>query len=130
MRVHDRERRIVADGADVAEVVRQPFELSHQGSQISRARRSLEIERPFDRVGESDSVGDGAVTGGAGGQPRRPLDARASHQRLDTLVRVAQALFEPHHRLPAGGEAEMSRLDDAGMYRPNGNLVQALALDR
>ena len=58
------------------------------------------------------------------------LERRARHQRLDALVDVAEALLEPHHRLAVGGEAEMARLDDAGMHRPDRDLVQALALGR
>ena len=58
------------------------------------------------------------------------LERRAGHQRLDALVHIAQPLFEPHHRLAIRGEAEMARLDDAGMDRADRDLVQALALDR
>ena len=43
---------------------------------------------------------------------------------------VAEALFEPHDRLAIGGEAEMSRLDDAGVNRTDRNAVQAFALHR
>ncbi len=78
---------------------------------------------------EGDAVSDGAVAGGASGKSRRLLDGRAGHQRLDAFVHIAEPLFEPYHRLAAGGEAEMSRLDDAGMHRADRNLVQALAFD-
>ena len=63
-------------------------------------------------------------------QPRRPVERRARHQALDALVDVAEALFQAHHRLAIGGEAEMAGLDDAGMHRADRDLVQALALDR
>ena len=43
---------------------------------------------------------------------------------------VTQALLEPHHRLAVGGEAEVSRLDDAGVNRADRNAVQAFALHR
>ena len=125
MRMHERERRVVADGADIAEMVRQPFELGHQRPQIVRARRRFDVRGGFDGMSEGDAVGDRAVAGRAGGEPRRLFDRRAGHQRLDALVHIAEALLEPHHRLAAGGEAEMSRLDDAGMHRTDGNLVQA-----
>ena len=55
---------------------------------------------------------------------------RAGHQRLDALMHVAEPLFEPHHGLAIGGEAEMSRLDDAGMHRADRDLVQAFAFRR
>ena len=54
----------------------------------------------------------------------------AGHQRLDALVHVAEALFEPHHGLAAGGEAKMTRLDDAGVHRPDRNLMQRFRLRR
>ena len=130
MRVHERERRVVADRADVAEMIGQPFEFGHQRAQILRARRRLDAERRLDRMREGDAVGDGAVAGGARGELCRLRDGRARHQRLDALVHVAEPLFEPHHGLAAGGEAEMSGLDDAGMHRADRNLMQALALDR
>ena len=51
-------------------------------------------------------------------------------QPVDALVHVAEPLLQPRHGLAVGGEAEMAGLDDAGMHRPDRNLVQALALDR
>ena len=53
----------------------------------------------------------------------------AGHQRFDALVHIAEALFEPHHGLAAGGEAKMSRLDDAGVHRADRNLMQRFAFD-
>ena len=96
---------------------------------MARPRRHFDAERGLDGVSESDAVGDGAVAGGARGKPCRPLDGRARHQRLDALVHVAEPLFEPHHGLARGGEAEVSRLDDAGMHRADGNLMQASPSD-
>ncbi len=78
---------------------------------------------------EGDAVSNGAVSRGASGEPRGLLDRRAGHQRLDSFVHVAEPLFEPHHGLAAGGEAEMPRLDDPGVHRTDRNLVQALAFD-
>ena len=130
LRMHEGERGVVADRADVAEMIGEPLELGHQRAQIARARRRFDVERRLDGVGEGDRIGDGAVAGGAPGKPRRLVDGRAGHQRLDALVHVAEALFEPHHGLAVGGEAEMARLDDAGMHRADRNLMQAFAFDR
>ena len=47
---------------------------------------------------------------------------------VDALVHVAQPLLEPHDGLAVGGEAEMPGLDDAGVHRPDRDLVQRLAL--
>ena len=48
---------------------------------------------------------------------------------MRALVRVAQPLLQPHHRLALDVEAEMAGLDDAGMHRADRDLVHALALD-
>ena len=77
-----------------------------------------------------DAIGDRAVAGGARGKLRGPLEGRAGHERLDALVHIAEALLEPHHRFAARGETEMSRLDDAGMHRPDRDLMQAFAFNR
>ena len=34
LRVHDGKRRVVADGADVAEMIGEPFQLRHQRAQL------------------------------------------------------------------------------------------------
>ena len=64
------------------------------------------------------------------GQLRRVVECRARHQRLDAFVHVTEPLLQPHHVLAIGGEAEMPRLDNAGMHRPDRNLVQAFAFHR
>src|SRR5215510_10345249 len=81
-------------------------------------------------MSERERVGDRAVSRGAAGQPRGLVEGCARHQPFDALVHVAEALFQPHHRLAAGGEAEVPGLDDAGVHRTDRDLVQALALDR
>ena len=128
MGVHQREGGVVADRADVAEVIGEALELGHQRAQPDRARRRLDAERRLDGAGEGERIGDRAVAGDAAGEPRRPVDVGAGHQTLDALVDVAEPLLEPHHGLAVGGEAEMAGLDDAGMDRPDRDLVQALAL--
>ena len=40
---------------------------------------------------------------------------------------VAQPLLEPDHGLAVAGEAEMAGLDDPGMDRPDGDLMQSFA---
>ena len=55
---HEREGGVVADRADVAEVVGETFELGHHAAQGVRARRRLESERGLDGAGEGEGVGD------------------------------------------------------------------------
>ena len=54
MRMHERKRGVVADRADVAEVIGQPLELSHQRPQMACPRRRFDGERRLDGVGERD----------------------------------------------------------------------------
>ena len=44
MRMDQREGGVVADGADVAEVVGEPLQLGHEGAQPDGARRRLDAE--------------------------------------------------------------------------------------
>ena len=90
----------------------------------------VDAERRLDRAREGERIGDGAVAGGAAGELRGLVECRAAHQPVDALVDVAEPLLQPHHGLAVGGEAEMPGLDDAGMHRPDRDLVQALAFDR
>ena len=56
MRMHDGERCIVANGANVAQVIGQPLELRHQRAQITRPRRHIDAERGLDRMRKRDAV--------------------------------------------------------------------------
>ena len=53
---------------------------------------------------------------------------RRPNASLDPLVHVAEPLLEPKHLLPDDREAEVARFDDAGVDRPDRNLVHAVAL--
>ena len=44
-------------------------------------------------------------------------------------MHIAEPLFQAHHRLAVGGEAEMPWLDDAGMDGADRDLVQILSFD-
>ena len=48
---------------------------------------------------------------------------------LDALVRVAEALLEAQDLLADDGEAEMPRLDGAGVHRADRDFVHAFAFD-
>ena len=48
MGVHERKRGVIADSADVAEMICQPFKLSHQRAQIVRAGGSFDVQRRLD----------------------------------------------------------------------------------
>ena len=61
MSMHEGERGIIADRADIAEMVGEALQLGHQCPQIAGAWRWLNLERRFDRMRESDTVGGRAV---------------------------------------------------------------------
>ena len=124
MGVHQRERGVVADRADVAEMIGDALDLGHQRPQPRRPRRRDDADRRFDGAGEGDLVGDRAVAADPAGEFRAAREIGARHQPLDALVNVAEPLLQPHDRLAAGVEAEMARLDDPGMHRPDRNLMQ------
>ena len=73
--MHQRERGVVADGADVAEMIGEPLELGHQRAQIDGARRHLHLQRGLDGLREGKRIGDRAVAGGAAGELARPRRA-------------------------------------------------------
>ena len=124
-----REGGIVADGADVAEMIGEALKLGHQRAEPHGARRNIDLKRGFDRLREGERVSHGAVARGAAGELRALVERGAGHQRLGALVHITEPLFEPHHRLAVGGEAEMPWLDDAGMDRADRDLVQILSLN-
>ena len=123
LREHQRERCIVADRADVSEMVCQSLHFSHQRTQIHGALRYLHVERGFHRARECYRVGDRAVARGSTCEASGLVERRSSHQRPDPLVHVAEPLLQPHDGLAIGGEPEMSRFDDAGVHRTNGDLM-------
>src|SRR5262249_12910315 len=91
-----------------------------------RARRGLEIRHCFQRLAVSPGESHGGVARYARGKAVRIQDRHLRKAQLDPLVRVAEALLEPQYLLPDNREAEVSRLNDSGVNRPDGNLVYPL----
>jgi hypothetical protein len=50
-------------------------------------------------------------------------------KRSDSLVRVAEPLFQAQHLLADDRKAEVPRLDDPGMNRADRDLMDAVAAD-
>jgi hypothetical protein len=59
--VHNRERRVIADGADIPEMIRKALELGHERSQIARPRRNFDVQCGLDRMSERQRISDRAV---------------------------------------------------------------------
>ena len=128
MRVHQRERGVVADGPDVAEMVGEPLELCEQGAQPNRAIRHRQIECRLTGPRKRVSIGDSAVARDPSGELDGAFEIGAGHQPLDTLVGISEPLFQPDHGLATGREAEMSGLDDSRMDGTDCDLVHPVAL--
>ncbi len=126
MGVHQRERGVVADRADVAEMVGEPLQFGHQRAQPHRATGNRDAERGLRGAREGDLIGDRAVA-----LTRQAIERRASgwrrHQAVDAFVHVAEPLLQPHHGLAVRMKAEMAGFDDPGMDRSDWNLMQARA---
>src|SRR5207247_10108368 len=108
MRMHDGERRVVADCTDVAEMIGEPLELSEQRSQPDRPWRDLHAERCLGRKGKGEGEGDRAVARYAPGEHRGAPDRSPGHERFGAFVRVAEAFLQPHDRLAVRGKAEVT----------------------
>ncbi len=130
MRVHQGEGGIVADRADVAEMVGKPLEFGDQRPQPNRAIGYDELHGGLSGPRERIGIGDRAVARYAPGELDGALKIGSDHEPLDALVGVSQPLLQPDHGLAAGGKAEMSGLDDPRVHRTDRNLMQAVAFRR
>src|SRR4051812_44632268 len=125
MGVHERESGVIADCADVAEVVGEALELRHESAQPDRASWRLGFAGGLGRSREGICVSDGGVAGGAAGEARAVREVRACHQSFDALVNVAETFLKPHYCLAVSGEPEVAGLNNAGVNRADRDLVQA-----
>ena len=123
MGVVERECRVVADRADVAEMIGDALELGHHPAEHGRARRRGQPECRLDRERERKAVRDRGIAGHSCDDARSAIEICAGQQPVHALVHVAETLLQPNHDLAIGREAEMARLDDAGVHGPDGNLV-------
>ena len=124
-----RQRGVVAQGAQVAQVVGDALALQHQRTQPGRARRDFAAPGRLERHAIGPGVGHRRVARHAAGEPVGLQRRQLGEAALDALVHVAQVLFEPQHLLADDREAEVARLDDAGVHRADGDLVHAVAFD-
>ena len=130
MGMDQRKGRIVADRADVAEMIGKAFELRHHAAQDGRPRRRRDAERCLDRQRKRKAERDGRIARCARDDVAGLRHLGAAEQTVDTLVHVAEPLLDPRHGLAVRGEAEMAGLDDPGMDRPDRDLVEAVAVHR
>ena len=130
VRVGNGEAGVGGDHAEVGHVVVEPLHLQQDHALIAGGRRHGAAGQRLQRLAVGQRVADGRVAGDALGQ-RHPFLRRAPlEQLLRALVGEVEADLQVDHRFADHAEAEMPRLDDAGMHRADGDLVDALAADR
>src|SRR5205085_6633418 len=121
------EASIVAEVAQVAEMVGDALALETNRTQHRRARWHGQIGNRFGGLGVRPRIGDGAVAGNAPGEPVRFRERKCLEALLDPLVNVREPLFETQHLFTHDLEPKVSRLDDAGVNRTDCDLVDAIA---
>ena len=119
------ERRIVADRAEIAEVIGDPFHLRQQRPQPDGARRRHSMpQRRLDRAGEPDAERHRAVARYPAGESGRLLLTPGRQTVHRRLCGHSQAVASRRTTVsPSTGETEMPGFDDAGVNRANGNLM-------
>ena len=121
-------RDVAGQRAEVAGVVGEPFEFERDGAQPLRAQRRLGPGERFQdgRVGRG--VGDGRVAGHRFHLAHRRAMRAARERLLDAAMLVAERDFQVQHLLARALEAEMARLDDAGVHGTDGDFVNLAAV--
>jgi hypothetical protein len=128
MGMDQRKGRVIADRADIAEMIGDAFELRHDAAQCRGARRRLDAQRRLHGKRKRKAERDGRVPRRPRGDAGRPVHTRTGQQCIDALVHVAEPLLQARHGLAIRRETEMARLDDAGMDRTDRDLVKAVAM--
>jgi len=108
MRVIERERRVITDRADVAEMIGDALELGHHAAQHCGTRRHRNVERGLDRAREGEAVGDGRIPGDSREEATRAFEIGARKQPVDALVHIAEPLLEPDDDLAVGEAGKLT----------------------
>ncbi len=121
--------RVVAEVAQVAEVIGDALALEAERAQVQRARRHGQIGDRLRGLSVSPGIRHRAVAGHPAGKTVTIGETEPLETLLDALVHVAEPLLEPQHLFADHLEAEMPRLDDAGVNGAHRYLVHAVAAD-
>ena len=129
LRQRERQGRVVAERAEVAEVIGDPLTLQHQRAQPAGTYRNDAACRRLERHAVCPRIRNRAVTRHPSGKAMPLERGQFGETPLHALVHVAEALLQAQHLLADHREAEVARLDDPGMYRTDRDLVNAVAFD-
>src|SRR5260370_18606619 len=95
LRVHHRERGVVADRTDVAQVIRDPLKLRHHRAHPYRARWRVELECRLHGESEDERIRHRTVPGRSRRNSPGGVHWLAAQQLLDAFVPRTKALFQP-----------------------------------
>src|SRR6266702_3363705 len=128
VRVDDGVADVVAQGADVADVVVEAFQFQQDRAHPAGFDGYLQVQGVLNRAGVGQGVADGGVAGDAFGQRQPSVDVAVLEEFLDALMDVPEAGFEFEDGLADDGEPEVAGFDQPGVYGADGDLVHAWTL--
>ena len=129
LRQAERQRGVVAERTEVAEVVGDAFSFQQQRPQPAGARRDRAPRGCFQRHAVGPRVGNRRIARYAPGEAMRIERCQLGEALLDPLVGVAQPLLQAQHLFADDRKAEMPWLDDAGVHRADRDLVDPVTGD-
>src|SRR2546423_13835813 len=92
-------RDVVAEIAEIAQMVCEPLAFKRDRAQQCRARRNVEARRRFDRHGVGPGERDRGIAADAAGELCAFLDAERLEALFNPLVLIAQPLFQAQYLL-------------------------------
>ena len=120
---------VVGDGAEVADVVVEPFGFQEQRAGGPGGFVDVDVQGVLD----GHHVGQGVPDGGVAADPLGQLDAlrggAALEELLDAAVQEPQPGLDLQDGLADDGEPEVAGFDEPGVDRADGDLVDAVAFD-
>ena len=124
------EGHVAAQGAKVADMAGQAFQLKGSGAQgPSRYIRIVTQGQGFHCLGIGDAVGHGCIPGNSFDHYRQAFERERRQELFNAAVLVAQLNFEMQDLFADALETEVAGLDDAGMDGTDTDLVDLFSLD-
>ena len=120
---------VAGQGPQVAGVVGQPFQFQGDAANRLRPDRGRTAGQRLHGLAVGRGMADRRVAGHMFHHVKRALVRAADEGPLDAAMLVAERDLQVKDLLAVALEAEMSRLDDAGVNRADRDLVDLLAFD-
>src|SRR6185436_15802125 len=117
------------DGAEIPDVVGQALQLERDAPDGLRPRRLPAPRQRLDRTAVRGGVSHDRIARDRFGHQHGPIRTRRLQQPLDAAMLVAEHDLEEEYLFTVALKAEVPRLDDAGVHRPDRDLVDLLPLD-